>query len=1116
MKKEAINTFSEGLITDLNPLTTPNNVMTSCLNGTLITYNGNEFVLQTDMGNGRVESAYLPSGYVPVGIKESGGIIYVASYNPITGKGQIGSFPSPERNIESEELSNSITELDMQNFERNLIQRIKIFGEDQIIRSGDKFSIILDADTIRDDMGEQIPLNKLLSNYQNTIIENGTEIVKSFKNKLITLQVAVLDKNNNLQDITKTLKRFDQTTNLEVSDAYLLDNSILENKEYFTQKYQPNDNIEFYRNKKARNVFNSKLSGNLCIIAKLNTLEQFDVAVECKKILIAGVPSVRITLTSIYRYNCPDGCFNETQKYGYKDDYEPSSTLYGYKANFNNNIFEGTAAQQNVVYDSSQADLNTSSIFYNPETNLYELKTITTHNLMQAEGILNYEITPKSIVGLLSGLARRGQVNLDKLQTGEVLLNEWRYKKEDTKITLKWGLEVYPRENETFDGFKFELYDITKPEIVAYTYNIDGEINSSRSSTEELENIPQSSNKNKNALYLVKITYNSSIDGERILAYRWLYNTGLYNEAYTQDRILDFDMASDDLKQYRNIQIQCDATIDYDRQENVQGDYNNQQYNNIKIVSRPTTREFTINKTTVTKKITNTEKLPFSIELGYIEKTGIDTNKKNVGFDDTTIQGDLSNTYITSSNTINSDFQLSYYSASNKIKASCTAKLAYQPKPVVIQIAKPFTPIIDSAEDYFGEVDISSLEAKRYVGLMAYSKDVSGSNDYHELRINNNVNKYSQVTDVWNGAEIIAQRNDTKGAVAFAPTSQPNTVLYNQNAICNNIKNTKQIISIIKQFPRNAYAVGSDLEGKVSFKFYDSIQVSGGKLTSFSFFNDRYTTNFEIAFWQDENGNPKMINLLHAKQNEGIEKFLFNKFNSTYLYTETYKNQSFRSDRLDRNDATSYVYNDTTDIQFNLPIEIQLSNISLGGGFDYFNFCVQFCLNAHPEANYNELYKNTVFTYPNTITINKNLPETLTLNSMYLKFSELSDSTVDTAIVLKMGSGYELITKDGNQDLNWDASQAYMKLSTGHYAPTASYEKVNYADFFVEKNGKFFVKSSTVKPVNRIIGVFVQAFYGSDIEALTIVKLNGFDAVSTGLKGGTGTFLSNNCLQLTE
>jgi hypothetical protein len=85
-KNEAVNTFNGGLVMDLNPVSTPNNVLTNCLNGTLVTYNGNEYTLQSDMGNGRVETAYLPSGYVPIGIKEHGGIIYVASHNPITGK----------------------------------------------------------------------------------------------------------------------------------------------------------------------------------------------------------------------------------------------------------------------------------------------------------------------------------------------------------------------------------------------------------------------------------------------------------------------------------------------------------------------------------------------------------------------------------------------------------------------------------------------------------------------------------------------------------------------------------------------------------------------------------------------------------------------------------------------------------------------------------------------------------------------------------------------------------------------------------------------------------------------------------------------------------------------
>jgi hypothetical protein len=45
MKKETINTFTGGMIKDLHPLTTPNNVLTDALNATLITYNGNENIL---------------------------------------------------------------------------------------------------------------------------------------------------------------------------------------------------------------------------------------------------------------------------------------------------------------------------------------------------------------------------------------------------------------------------------------------------------------------------------------------------------------------------------------------------------------------------------------------------------------------------------------------------------------------------------------------------------------------------------------------------------------------------------------------------------------------------------------------------------------------------------------------------------------------------------------------------------------------------------------------------------------------------------------------------------------------------------------------------------------
>lgn len=51
------------------------------------------------MGNCKVERAKLSPGFVPLGVKEYGGIIYIASYNPDTKEEEIGCFPSPERDI---------------------------------------------------------------------------------------------------------------------------------------------------------------------------------------------------------------------------------------------------------------------------------------------------------------------------------------------------------------------------------------------------------------------------------------------------------------------------------------------------------------------------------------------------------------------------------------------------------------------------------------------------------------------------------------------------------------------------------------------------------------------------------------------------------------------------------------------------------------------------------------------------------------------------------------------------------------------------------------------------------------------------------------------------------
>ena len=87
MKKSSTNTFNEGLNYDINPNVTPDSVLTDCLNGTFLTFNGDELALQNDAGNTKIqvpgtnppEYVQLSDGFLPLGIKEHGGVLYIVS-----------------------------------------------------------------------------------------------------------------------------------------------------------------------------------------------------------------------------------------------------------------------------------------------------------------------------------------------------------------------------------------------------------------------------------------------------------------------------------------------------------------------------------------------------------------------------------------------------------------------------------------------------------------------------------------------------------------------------------------------------------------------------------------------------------------------------------------------------------------------------------------------------------------------------------------------------------------------------------------------------------------------------------------------------------------------------
>ncbi len=247
-QKETINTFKEGLIQDLNPLTTPNTVLTDCLNGTLVTYNGNELVLQNDMGNSKVDTAFLPSGYIPVGIKEHGGIIYVASHNPITKKSQIGSFPSPQQLFNGQDLNVKNIKIDFNTFieEKGNIPYIKAeYYKEKLFTDidtglarkfypGDRF--ILTVDSIDD------------------------EIIQAVKEGVITFKLAVLTSGGNLDYIDNSKLRI-----------------YSEDQGFWIFCYTKGKLIEeLLKDKELIQVFNAKNSGELLLVVEYKTIQAFN------------------------------------------------------------------------------------------------------------------------------------------------------------------------------------------------------------------------------------------------------------------------------------------------------------------------------------------------------------------------------------------------------------------------------------------------------------------------------------------------------------------------------------------------------------------------------------------------------------------------------------------------------------------------------------------------------------------------------------------------------------------------------------------------------------------------------------------------------------------------
>lgn len=593
---QAQNTFNEGMVLDNHPLMTPNTVLTDALNATLVTMNGNEMVLQNDMGNAKVENAKLPPGYIPIGMKEYGGIIYIACYNPLTNKGQIGCFPSPQRQKTATQISEvtptfkfpDVTYIKEENGEEwykinSLLTKCEIFPKGTIIRSGDKFSVglpissMFGTDNI-DSTGEHY-----ISNYDN--VENG--LVKTPMNRMYTFGVATLDNNGQLRDITNQLKRYKGGQQIQFSN---IDSDLYKfNCGYWQNEMSTNDKDGLVSSElmdqtsiqSKLNTYNSKLFGRLFLYAKYNTVQSIEVSVigykklddnntinnpiytgytdndysNVKLPLIQNQKYLQIDSEILlliyvnYKYNCPDG----SKTLNSKNLVEP---LEGYEYYFDKNdqsIIRGIQfiINKNSIYNlpftipndhNKNYNLGYGYPLYDKITNIYSFSQVYALPLNTTDKVSweAYPITYFYDNGLKSGEIPdenvSGELNPDNINSGKMELNAWRYYINNDRVLLTWGFESYPRENDTISEVSFSFYDVAY-NILKWKFFTKERISYNGEFNEnfDISNfISNSPNYNTSVIpnKLFYVDISWKYNSQERHAYRWMLITGLYNPSY--------------------------------------------------------------------------------------------------------------------------------------------------------------------------------------------------------------------------------------------------------------------------------------------------------------------------------------------------------------------------------------------------------------------------------------------------------------------------------------------------------------------------------------------------------------------------------------------------------
>ena len=508
-RAETINEFHGGLVMDLNPSVTPNDLLVNCLNGTLVTFQGNENVLQNDMGNGRVETAYLPEGYIPLGTTQLGGIIYIVSYNPFTNKCQIGSFPSPERNITQDEVS-ELGEVALTNSEfitgQNSDQTvnkivIKKKLSDIVLHPGDKF--------------------KIAANSIKAVKECVTDLRGHIGN--VKLTVATIDNNNRIVELEDLLS-YTYGEGAEAREFPFQDGEI---------SSKPDTDIDEYRKliSSDYNIYSSKVAGNLYIIAELEVINTFTVTWRVNSVAdpVSGTKENEKTYT--FSFDITTASENNQNYLEYvKVDGLDNLAVY----------------QRNTEGESVETDSLTIS----------EVKVTSDQN-----SILTLTFTPAMSFGYLEYLATTLNIDLSLIGSNTLTSNKWRYYKESQEMVLNYSIESYLLESNTISDITlyFVPYTSLISENTENTEDLLSDLSQYHSVTipkrksysgNYVTRVPFSEKFQENSLYLVVFNITTGQNDTHRL-YHCLYTNGVYNQTYVNGSSDNFD----------NVQLTFDYSI---------------------------------------------------------------------------------------------------------------------------------------------------------------------------------------------------------------------------------------------------------------------------------------------------------------------------------------------------------------------------------------------------------------------------------------------------------------------------------------------------------------------------------------------------------------------------